>query len=124
MDIVGALAQRLSLGENAARGLAGQVLGLFEEHVREHVSFGAAARFHDAIPEMTQWQLATPTLRPGTLSLATIATPTPGRSEMELLLERFHLELGDVPRVRALALEFLSTRLEPALFDHVLKIAP
>lgn len=124
MDLVGALSNGLGLEENAARGLAGQVLGLVEELVREKISFGTAARMRDAIPEMSQWQLAAPTMRPGTLSLTSIDTPTPGRSELELLLERFQVELTALGAVRALTLEFLTTRLERGLLAKVVTAMP
>lgn len=124
MDLVGALSERLALGENAARGLAGQVLGLLEDHARERVSYGVAARLHAAIPEMGEWQLSTPTLKPGTLSLETLNTPTPGRSELELLLERFHLDLTHAPAVRELTESFLASRLERSLFQQLHPLLP
>ena len=60
MDIVEAFSHQLKLPENAARGLAGQLLGLIEDTVREKVSFGVASRIRDAVPEMIDWQTSAP----------------------------------------------------------------
>jgi hypothetical protein len=117
MDFVGALASHLQLPENAARGLAGQVLGLIEDTVREKVSYGLAARIRDAVPEMTRWQTSSPTLQPGALSLADLQPVPRGlgdQAELHGLLERFAVHARESHAVHALALKFLASRLEPS----------
>lgn len=108
---------QLGLAENAARGLAGQLLGLIEDTVREQVSFGVAARLRHAVPEMAQWQLAAPTLRPGSLSLNDLgASPLHDpKAELAGLLNRFHLPLTQGPLAQSLAMDFLASRVEPSV---------
>ena len=127
MDFDGALQQRLQLPENAARGLAGQVLGLIEDTVRERVSFGLAAQLRDAVPEMAEWQRAAPTLRPGSLSLADLEPLPRGlgdQAELHGLLERFRVHARESKAVHALALEFLATRLMPSQHALVARALP
>jgi hypothetical protein len=120
MDIVGAFVSQLKLNENSARGLAGQLLGLIEDTVREKVSFGVAARIRDAVPEMTQWQLSAPTMHPGSISLSDIEPPRLDQhAEMHGLLERFRVDVSESEAVNALALQFLSSRLEPSVIRSI-----
>lgn len=126
MELVSACVTQLDLPENAARGLAGQLLGLIEDTVRERVSFGLAARVRNAVPEMTQWQLAAPTLRPGSLSVndrAGVSMLDP-RAEFESLLARFQVPAERGPRARALAVEFLASRLEPSALASLSSALP
>ncbi|MBL8912514.1 MAG: hypothetical protein JNM17_17610 [Archangium sp.] len=126
MDLVGAYVSELGLPENAARGLAGQFLGLIEDTVREKVSFGIAAKIRDAVPEMAQWQLAAPTLRPGTLSLNDLAGTSmlDPKAERDSLLNRFSVPAARAAKVQSLALAFLSTRVEPSVLAAVTKALP
>lgn len=116
----------LSIPENAARGLAGQFLGLIEDTVREKVSFGVAARLRDAVPEMAQWQLAAPTLRPGTLSLNDLVGTSmlDPKAERDALLNRFHVPASKALQVQSLAIAFLSTRVEPSVLAAITKSLP
>ncbi len=125
MDIVNAFATQLKLPENAARGLAGQVLGLLEDAVREQVSFGMAARLRNAVPEMASWQIAAPTLRPGTLSIHDVPSPKlDSHAEFQGLLERFRVEAHDASLVSALTLQFLVSRLEPSVLSAIARAMP
>lgn len=120
MNIVEAYAAQLQLTENAAQGLAGQVLGLIEDTVRDRVSFGVALRIRDAVPEMALWQVAAPTLRPGTLLAADVLkAPSGQQPELHGLLERFRVDVKESSRVNELALDFLSTRLEPSVVSVI-----
>jgi hypothetical protein len=116
MNIVEALSLQLKLPENAARGLAGQLLGLVEDTVREKVSYGVASRIRDAVPEMIDWQTAAPTLAPGSLHINELPLPTPHGEEAEFdgLLERFRIPPRDTGLVASLALQFLTSRLDAA----------
>jgi hypothetical protein len=126
MDIVEAFSLQLKLPENAARGLAGQLLGLIEDTVREKVSFGVASRIRDAVPEMIGWQTSAPTLAPGSLHINELPLPTPQGDEAELdgLLERFRIAPRDAALVSSLALQFLSSRLEPSMLAVIARAMP
>jgi hypothetical protein len=126
MDIVEALSLQLKLPENAARGLAGQLLGLIEDTVREKVSFGVASKIRDAIPEMIAWQTSAPTLAPGSLHINELPLPTPLGDDAELdgLLERFRIPKGDTALVSSLALQFLSSRLDPSTLAVIARAMP
>ncbi|MFZ5445907.1 MAG: hypothetical protein ACOZQL_38295 [Myxococcota bacterium] len=127
MDFVGILQQRLQLPENAARGLAGQLLGLIEDTVRDRVSFGLAAQLRGAVPEMEEWQRAAPTLRPGALSLADLEPLPRGlgdQAELHGLLQRFQVHARESKLVHELALSFLATRLLPSQLALVARALP
>ena len=126
MNIVEALTLQLKLPENAARGLAGQLLGLVEDTVREKVSYGVASRIRDAVPEMIEWQTSAPTLAPGSLHINELPLPTPHGDEAELdgLLDRFRIPARERPLVASLALQFLSSRLEPSMLGVIANAMP
>ncbi len=126
MDLIGAYVAQLGLAENAARGLAGQLLGLIEDTVREQVSFGVAARVRNAVPEMLDWQLSSPTLRPGTLSLDDFPTTTmlDPRAEWDGLFARFSVTPTQAPLARELAVQFLASRLEASVMTTVTRALP
>lgn len=126
MDIVEALTLQLKLPENAARGLAGQLLGLIEDTVREKISFGVASRIRNAIPEMIDWQTSAPTLAPGSLHINELPLPTPPGEEAELdgLLERFRIPKLESALVASLALQFLSSRLDPSTLSAIARAMP
>ncbi|MFZ5445906.1 MAG: hypothetical protein ACOZQL_38290 [Myxococcota bacterium] len=118
MDLVGELARQLQLPENAARGLAGQVLALIEGLVRERVSYGLAARLTDAVPEAARWQRSAPTLPPGALS-SRPSEPVTERTEFHEVLERFRLPPKVLPAVARLTLQFLAARLDDRHFTQI-----
>lgn len=126
MNIVEAISQQLKLPENAARGLAGQLLGLIEDTVREKVSFGLASKIRDAVPEMIDWQTSAPTLAPGSLHINELPLPTPLGDEAELdgLLERFRIQKRDSALVASLALQFLSSRLDASTVGTIARAMP
>lgn len=114
MDIIEALKTNLNLPDNAARGLAGQLLGLIEDTVRERVSFGVASQIHTRIPELSAWQAAAPTLIPGSLNVNDLSVERSENDDVELirLLERFHVDSSKASVVGSLALQFLASRVE------------
>lgn len=126
MNIVEALSLQLKLPENAARGLAGQLLGLVEDTVREKVSFGVASRIRDAVPELIDWQTAAPTLAPGSLHNNELPLPPPSGEAAELdgLLERFKIAPADGRLVASLAMQFLATRLDEATLEVIGRTMP
>ncbi len=126
MDLIGAYQSELHIPENAARGLAGQLLGLIEDTVREQVSFGIAARVRDAVPEMLDWQLSSPTLRPGSVSLDDFpqSSMLDPRAEWDSLFARFALPPEHATLARRLALDFLASRLEDGTFHTVRRALP
>jgi hypothetical protein len=126
MNIVEALSLQLKLPENAARGLAGQLLGLVEDTVREKVSYGVASRIRDAVPEMIDWQTSAPTLAPGSLHINELPLPTALGDEAELdgLLERFRIPKTETALVASLALQFLSSRLDNTTVSVIARAMP
>lgn len=127
MDIVAALSAELKLEESAASGLAGGLLLLLEDIVREKASFAEARCIRDAVPEMRDWQMSSPTLAPGMLSLDSLppAHPLAGdQSEFLSVLGRFGLDESAAPRVASLMSRFLASRLDPAALAVVTTVAP
>lgn len=117
MDIITALSTQLKLQEAAATGLAGGLLLLIEDIVREKASFAAAACIREAVPEMRDWQMSSPTLAPGMLSLASLPSAHPlagDGAEMISVLGRFGVDAGEADLAASLMLEFLASRLSPA----------
>lgn len=128
MDIVAALATQLKLEPEAASGLAGGLLLLVEDLVREKVDFGAASVIRQAVPEMRDWQMSSPTLAPGMLNLAALnaAPPPPPGAEGEFaaVLDRFGVPALSVDTAASLMGQFLQHRLEPAAFEVVQNAVP
>lgn len=128
MDIVAALGTQLKLEEDSAAGLAGGMLLLVEDLVREKVNFDAASVIRKAVPEMRDWQMSSPTLAPGMLNLASLAAappPAPGdEGEFAAVLGRFGIPPLSVDTAASLLGQFLQHRLEPAAFEVVKKAVP
>lgn len=127
MDIVAALSTQLKLEEQAAAGLAGGLLLLIEDIVREKASFAAASCIRAAVPEMRDWQMSSPTLAPGMLSLSSLppAHPLAGdQAEMISVLGRFGVDAGEADLAASLMLEFLTSRLDQANLAVVVAAMP
>lgn len=128
MDIVAALATQLKLENDSASGLAGGLLLLAEDLVRERVSFAAASVIRANVPEMREWQMSSPTLAPGMLDLATLnalpSTPPGDEGEFAAVLSRFGLAPLSVDTAASLLGQFLQHRLEPAAFEVVKNAVP
>src|SRR3990167_2499793 len=128
MDIVAALATQLKLEPESASGLAGGLLLLVEDMVREKVDFGAASVIRMAVPEMREWQMSSPTLAPGMLDLAALNAapkPAPGdEGEFAGVLGRFGVPALSADTAASLIGQFLQYRLEPAAFEVVKKAVP
>lgn len=127
MNIVAALSTQLKLEESSATGLAGGLLLLIEDIVREKASFAAASCIREAVPEMRDWQMSSPTLAPGMLSLASLppAHPLAGdQAEMISVLGRFGVDAGEADLAASLMLEFLASRLSPANLAAVVTAMP
>lgn len=118
MDLPRALSEAFGLTEAAGRGLAGQVVALIEDQVREQVSFGVASKIRDAVPELQGWQSSTPTLLPGALSLDGLPPPRE-EGELEATLTRFLVPVARASEVRGLALRFLASRLDAQTVDVI-----
>lgn len=127
MNFVGALASELKLEEEVASGLAGGVLLLVEDVVREKVNFEAASAIRVAVPEMRDWQMSSPTLAPGLLSVETIPPPPEAvgdRGELMAVLGRFGIDAQKTSRIAALTGQFLASRLKPDAFAKVTAAMP
>ena len=116
MDIVAALKAQLKLEEQPATGLAGGLLLLIEDIVREKASFMAASCIREAVPEMRDWQMSSPTLAPGMLSIHTLPPSHPlagEQSELVSVLSRFGVDETSAARATSLMAQFLASRLSP-----------
>lgn len=126
MDLVGALGAQLKLDEPAAASLAGGLLLLVEDLVRERVGVAASARLRAAIPELAEWQNTAPTIAPGALTLDTLPPPAaPGdEGEFAAVLSRVGLEAGKTALATTLLEQFLSRRLDSAALNAVVAAIP
>ena len=127
MDIVAALATQLKLEPEAASGLAGGLLLLVEDLVREKVGFEASSVIRNAVPEMREWQMSSPTLAPGLLDLAALSAATPpsgDEGEFVHVLGRFSVSPLAADTAASLIGQFLRHRLEPAAFEVVKGAVP
>ena len=126
MNIVAALSTQLRLEEEFASGLIGSLLLLIEDVVREKASFEAAACIRVAVPEMRDWQMSSPTLAPGMLSVDTIPPlPEAGvRGDFLAVLGRFGVDALVMDKVAGLMGQFLASRLNPAQFAVVKNAMP
>ena len=127
MNLVAALSSELKLEEEIAAGLAGGVLLLVEDIVREKATFEAASAIRKAIPEMRDWQMSSPTLAPGLLSVDTIPPPPDAvgeKGELIAVLGRFNVDHQKAGRIAALTGEFLASRMPPAAYEVVAKAMP
>ena len=119
MDIVAALSAQLKLDPTAASGLAGGLLLLIEDVVREKASFDAASCIRVAIPEIRDWQMSSPTLAPGMLTVASVAAAAAAapvhtdHGDFLAVLGRFRVDGHSAGAVASLMHQFLSTRLTP-----------
>lgn len=127
MDIVAALSTQLKLEEESASGLAGGLLLLIEDVVREKADFASASSIRQAVPEMRDWQMSSPTLAPGMLSVDDIppAPETTGvRGEFLAVLGRFGVDGQATEEVALLMGQFLHLRLAPEEFAVVTGAMP
>lgn len=127
MNIVAALSEQLKLDQELASGLAGGLLLLIEDVVRENVSFAAASVIRQAVPEMRDWQMSSPTLAPGMLSVDTIP-PSPETigvsGDFLAVLGRFGIDALQLKKVATLMGTFLASRLDDADFATVSQAMP
>lgn len=126
MNFVAALSAQLQLEENSAEGLAGALLLLVEDVLRERAPSTVATQLRDAVPELPDWQTSAPTIAPGALTLDSLPPPAaPGdHGELAAVLSRFGVAAAESPLAAALTLQFLTSRLEPALLGSVVAAMP
>lgn len=126
MDIVATLATQLKLEQEFASGLAGGLLLLIEDLVRDRTDFATSSSIRAAIPEMRDWQMSSPTLAPGSLNVDTIPPPqvTGDEGEVIAVLGRFGVDPAAAGQVTALMYEFLTSRLSPENLAQVTKAVP
>ncbi len=127
MDIVAALSTQLKLEEESASGLAGGLLLLIEDVVREKADFASASSIRQAVPEMRDWQMSSPTLAPGMLSVDNIPPPpetTGVRGDFLAVLGRFGVDGQATEKIALLMGQFLQLRLAPEEFAVVTGAMP
>jgi hypothetical protein len=127
MNIVAALSTQLRLEEEFASGLTGGLLLLIEDVVREKAGFAAASPIRLAVPEMRDWQMSSPTLAPGMLSVDTIPPPPEElgvRGDFLAVLGRFGVDGQATEKIAQLMGQFLASRLSMSHYAVVENAMP
>nr|BDT32851.1 DUF2780 domain-containing protein [Myxococcus sp. MH1] len=146
MDLIGQLSQQLGVDGTQAQGLAGGLLKLVQGTVKEKLGADTADQLGQAIPEMDTWQKAAPAAEPeggglmGALgglmggqgggaggllgALGGAAAQGAEVAAVVSLLGRFNLDASKATLVAPLLLDFLKSRLDPALVGKVLSVLP
>ncbi|WP_426747191.1 DUF2780 domain-containing protein [Myxococcus faecalis] len=145
MDLIGQLSQQLGVDGTQAQGLAGGLLKLVQGTVKEKLGADTADQLGQAIPEMDTWQKAAPPAEPeggglmGALgglmggqsgaggllgALGGAAAQGAEVAAVVSLLGRFNLDASKATLVAPLLLDFLKSRLDPALVGKVLSVLP
>ncbi|RKH11587.1 hypothetical protein D7V97_10805 [Corallococcus sp. CA053C] len=146
MDLIGQLSQQLGVDGTQAQGLAGSLLKLVQGTVQEKVGPDAARQMDQAIPEMQGWQQTAaaqaPTADGGGLmgalgglmggggggglmgALGGAAAHAGEVAGVVAILQRFNLDAGKAALVAPLLLNFLKSRLDPALVGKILAVVP
>lgn len=153
MDLIGALSQQLGVDSNQAQGLAGGLLGVVQAQVKDKLGDGAAQQLSAAVPELAGWQQAAqaapaPSTGGDMLGALTGALGGQGGGVLGALgglvggsagqalqqagdvaavagvLQRFNLGADKAALVAPLLLNFLKSKLDPALVSKVVGALP
>lgn len=125
MDLVSALAARLDLDGNLSGSLAGALLALVTDTVRDRHGAAAAERLDAVAPELRVFQASAPTLVPGLFKLNSAPLVLEGEhDEFHDVLERFGVDVSSAGPVASLLLQFLSTRLDDEALEQVIGAVP
>lgn len=145
MDLIGGLVSKLGVEEDQAKALAGGVLGLVTNSVKEEAGSETASQIKSAIPEMGDWkgkaqellgeQQGSGGLLGGLMGggggglMGSLAGALGGQKAQDTvaivqILERFDVDAGKAALVAPLILNFLKDKLSPELLGVVLKAAP
>jgi hypothetical protein len=154
MDLIGQLSQQLGVDSSQAQGLAGSLLKMVQHTVTDRVGPDAAAQMDRSIPEMQGWQQAAAPAAPaaspsgggmmgalggllggqgasggggggGMLGALGGAVSHAGEvAGIVALLQRFNIDGGKAALVAPLLLNFLKSRLDPALLGRILPALP
>ncbi|MEW6434990.1 MAG: hypothetical protein AB1730_26115 [Myxococcota bacterium] len=121
MDFPGELIRTPGATDSAAKGLAGQVVALIEDEVREAVSFDVASKTLAGVDAHAAAWRAPPggPARPPAHRRAPEENP-----ELRSMLRRFRVALERAGEVRALALQSLSSGLDAQTFATIVRAMP
>lgn len=144
VDLIGSLVSQLGVDEHKAKALAGGVMGLVTNSVKEEAGEDEAAALKAAVPEMGGWQEQARAalgggggggLLGGLLGggggglIGSLAGAVGGQKAQDTvaiiqILERFDVDTSKAALVAPLILDFLKDKLSPELLGTVLKAAP
>ena len=148
MDLIGQLSQQLGVNGTQAQGLAGSLLKLVQGTVKEKLGPDASDQMGQAIPEMEGWQQApsttsAPQTAPdaggglmgalgnlmsgqegGTGGMMSALGQAGDVAAVVSLLGRFNIDASKASLVAPLLLNFLKSRLDPALVGRILSVVP
>lgn len=146
MDFVGQIAQQLGVDSQQAQGVAGALVGWVQGAVKEKLGPEAAQQVAQAVPESQGWQQAAgPQQQPPAGGLGQLAGALGGMlggqsgvlgalggalgqadeaAGLVALLQRFNVGADKAALVAPLLLNFLKSRLDPALVGRILSALP
>ena len=142
MDLIGTLASTLGVESSTAQALAGTVLGKVQEEVADNAGADAASQVADAVPELSGWQEKAAALAGGGGGggllgalggggglLGAAAEAIGGEDARQTatlvaLAAKFDIDPTKAALAAPLVLDFLKERLDPGMFDTVMKAAP
>lgn len=140
MDLIAALSSQLGIDADKAQGLAGGALGALQQQVAEKLGGGNAAALAGQIPELAQWQAKAAALSSdaggggllggagGLLGAASSLLGGGGSGFDVAALVQLAAKAGVGPaaakQLLPLVLQFLQSRLDPALLSKITAAIP
>lgn len=121
MNLVEELTTTLGVTGTVAEGLAGQVLSMIDERLREKAP-DAAKKLRGVFPEITKWRGSAPTLQPG-LTVAAVAAMAK-EDELVGLLRRFGVDVARADKLSSTTLVSLAKVLDPPTMNEVARVFP
>jgi hypothetical protein len=136
MELISTLSAQLGIDSEKSEGLAGAVLGLVQKQVTQKLGGGDAEALGAQIPELSQWQAKAAELGfsgagggGGGGLLGAAASLLGAGSGLDLgaitqLVSKAGLSSSAVKLLLPVVLDFLKSRLDPALLSRILGAIP
>lgn len=134
MDLISALTSQLGIDTDKAQGLAGAALGTLQEQVSQKLGGPDAAAFAGQIPELAQWKDRAAALTGGggaggLLGAASSLLGGAGAGGFDIaslvqLATKAGVGPGAAKQLLPLVLQFLQSRLDPALLSKITAAVP
>ncbi len=134
MDLIAAISSQLGVDANEAQGLAGAVLGSVQQQVSQKLGGADAAAFAGQLPELEGWKAQAGALGTGAGAggglLGAVSSLLGGGGsgfDMAALVQvasKAGLGPGAAQQLLPLLLQFLQSRLDPALLSRLTAAVP